>query len=141
MKKRWIFLITMLSFLVSRAVSQYWNEPFLLNDLLPEEKWTEITVSPENPGTWESEMVDADLDDVLRLLDLTVVDRGPQFQGMHQPYFELWLHSPDSARTLIYVLEDGRGAVAVEMDTEHYQYFENGGELYSALWELLLSAS
>ena len=141
MKKRWVFLITMLSFLLCRFGIRYLTEPFLLSDFLPEENWTAVTVSQENPGTWESEMVDGDLDKILRLLDLTVVDRAPEFRVLDQPYFELWLHSPHRARTLIYVLEDGRIAVAVAMDTENYRYLEGGRNLYSALRDLLPDAS
>ena len=141
MKKRWVFFVSILSFLVCRAIINYWTEPFLVSDFLPEENWTAVTVSRENPGTWESEMTGEDLDHILRLLDLAVVDRSPELRVLDQPYFELWLHSPDRARTLIYVMEDGRGAVAVAMDRENYRYFEGGEELYSALMELLPNAS
>jgi L-ascorbate metabolism protein UlaG (beta-lactamase superfamily) len=81
------------------------------------------------------------LDDQIESLMLeavrsATVTRGGEFHALPTYCYELRL-TGDSFPTLVYVGKDGRISVAVELDLDHYLYFEDHGELYAALDQIL----
>ena len=85
------------------------------------------------------DMEGAKLEQLIAFLEETVVNKGTKFRTMSPPYIHLHLTEKNGPGTLIYLLEDGRIAVAVDYDTEKYQYFEGGEALYREI--LLLTAN
>ena len=136
MKKLWKILIPVLAVLVLCAgVWVYYERPIVLADVLPEENWTEIIGYKfyDRPGHPYKEIGNLAPEQLLDALARTTVTRGGAFRGISQNYYQLDLCRDDGPSTLIYVLEDGRVSIAIDHDTEHYQYFEDSGTLYLEL--------
>ena len=137
MKKSKLILLLILVLCLAAAVCWvYYETELQLGDILPNESWTDLTFYEGNPGIADREISGVELNAVLDTIRQTTLTRGSAFRGMSQPYYLLYLYNANSAPTFLYVLEDGRIAVAIASDADHYKYFEGGGELYAALCEI-----
>ena len=132
-KMRKEILIVLTVIMICAAGFWYFEGTFPLTDILPDEEWTDVEVYAGNVG---SDRLEVSPETVLAAIDGTTVDRGQEFHSMPLPLYSILLVVDGEAPTLIYVLEDGRISVAVELDAEHYQHFAGGKELYAALMEL-----
>lgn len=141
MKRRTkIILILVAAVLLVLAVSIYETMPAALADILPDDNWTKAQMFLYRSN--ETQAIDlegAKLEQLIAFLEETVVNQGTKFRTMSPPYIHIHLTEKNGPGTLIYLLEDGRIAVAVDYDTEKYQYFEGGEALYREI--LLLTAN
>lgn len=123
--------------LVVLSVSLYEATPVSMSDILPDDHWTRAQLFLYRSN--ETQAMDIEgvgLEQLLAVLDAAVVNNGTKFTGMSPPYFHIHLAESDGPGTLIYVLENGRIAIAVDCDTENYKYYEGGAELYQAVLQL-----
>lgn len=131
-----ILLVTVL-LLAVLSIYLYETLPVAIADILPEDNWTkaQITLYQDNHTT-EFEFEGTQLEQLLTVLEESVVNRGSSFAGMSPPFLRMHLSETSGPGTLIYVLEDGRMSVAVDYDTDHYRYFQGGEALYQAILQL-----
>lgn len=123
--------------LVIAGLYLYWETEIPLTNMLPDEDWTKVQLFVGDPGVGESEWEGALApEDILAAVNQTKVTRGPEFSGMSQPYFHLYLIHENGYPTTITAVENGQVAVAIEMDFDNYRYYEGGEELYQALLAL-----
>ena len=137
MKLKKILLAVLVISTLAVAVWTYWEQDFSLMAALPDVYWQKVEISLGEPGAGETMLVCTDdVDDVLTALEQAQVNRGPEFRSMSQPYFKLVLYKGEAYPTYITVVENGQISVAVELEFDHYQYYEDGGTLYAALMEI-----
>lgn len=115
----------------------YWEQELVLGDIIPAgDNEAQFFIATPSSGS-----TDIPLDDQIESLMLeavrsATVTRGPEFHALPELCYELHLNG-DGYPTLVYVGKDGRISVAVDLDLDHYQYFEDHGELYAALDQIL----
>ena len=112
----------------------YWEQELVLGDIIPAgDNEAQFFIATPSSGS-----TDIPLDDQIESLMLdavrsATVTRGPK----HRTHsYELRL-TGDGYPTLVYVDSYGHIAVAVDLDLDHYLYFEDHGELYAALDAIL----
>ena len=138
--KRSKVLIAIISVLLILVLGVYVYEttPVSMSDVLPDSSWMEAQVFAYRSN--ETQAIDiegAKLEQLLAALDGAVVNNGVRFSGMSPPYFHIHLAESNGPGTLIYILGDGRIAIAVDYDTDHYRYFQGGEALYQAILQLI----
>lgn len=136
-KVKKILIVVLVPLLLAMASWLYWETEISLTELIPDEQWTKVQLFIGDPGVGETEWEDTlSLEDILAAVNQTKVTRGPEFPGMLQPYFRLYLIHEDGYPTAITVVENGQVSIAAELDFDNYRYYEGGEELYQALLEL-----
>ena len=130
-------IATVLLALVIGGLWFYWEQELVLGDIIPEgDNKVQFYINVAGVGA-----TDIPLDDQIESLMLeavrsATVTRGGEFHALPTYCYELRL-TGDGYPTLVYVGKDGRISVAVELDLDHYLYFEDHGELYAALDKIL----
>ena len=141
MKKRTKTIIAVaLLALVMAGIWFYNNQVILLADQIPEEVWKyQIFITDVPAGEAEDAQVDQqDLDAILDAVRKTYVTRGPKKDYVSDHAYSLYLYPYEGYPTLIIVNSDGTIALAQNLDLDHYRYYKDGGELYSALTKILM---
>lgn len=139
MTKRTIILIAAAVVVLTLGVAGswlYWETELSLSGILPEENWISLELWVGEPGSGDTKIDSPALEDVLGAIGKTNVTRASAEDGFFVPYFRLTLYKGESYPTLLYVAQNGRITVAVELDLDNYQYYKGGEELYQALLEL-----
>ncbi len=115
----------------------YWEQELVLGDVIPAGD-NKVQFYIVTPGMGSTDIqLDEQIEELIpEAVRSAKVTRGPEFHALPEYCYELRLHG-DGYPTLIYVGRDGRISVAVDLDLDHYQYFEDHGELYAALDEIL----
>lgn len=137
-KSRIVLLLIFAVALLTLGVFIYETTPVSMSDILPDDNWTKAQINiyrSNEPQTVDFEGIQ--LKELLDALNGTVVNNGAKFAGMSPPFFHIHLAQSDGPGTLIYVLENGRIAIAVDYDTENYRYFEGGEALYQTIAQLI----
>ena len=115
----------------------YWEQELVLGDIIPAgDMRVQFYIVTPGVGATDIQLDEQIEDLMLDTVRSAAVTRGPEFYALPEYCYELRL-TGDSYPTLVYVGKDGRISVAVELDLDHYQYFEDHGELYAALDEIL----
>lgn len=133
-----VILIISAIALLALGVSVYETTPVSMSDILPDDNWTKAQLFIYRSN--ETQAIDiegARLEQLLAALDAAVVNNGAKFTGMSPPFFHIHLAESDGPGTILYVLENGRIAIAVDYDTENYKYYEGGEALYQAVLQLV----
>ena len=84
----------------------------------------------------EQELDQQTQEKILDLVYSSTVTRHDGYDALPSNCYELRLFS-DGYPTLIYVGKDGRMSMAIDWDLDHYKYFEDDGQLYQALSDIL----
>ena len=135
MKKRKL-LIPVIIVLCAVCVFAWYRRELALDDLLPQENWVRCEVYLGEPGVGDTQVSMEDLQGLLDAIEDTTVTRRSEFHGFFTPYFRITLYKGEAYPTLIHVAENGNVSVAVELNLDHYSYYQGGEELYQALLEL-----
>lgn len=137
-KTKIVLLVILVLAFFSLGVFIYETTRVSLSDILPDDNWTKAQIFIYSSN--ETQAVDFEGNQLKELLDSlngAVVNNGAKFAGMSPPFFHIHLAQSDGPGTLIYVLENGRVAIAVDYDTENYRYFEGGEALYQTIVRLI----
>ena len=115
----------------------YWERPIQISDLIPA-GYTKVQFSIAAPGFgyMEQELDQQTQEKILDLVYSSTVTRHDGYDALPNNCYELRLCS-DGYPTLIYVGKDGRMSMAIDWDLDHYKYFEDDGQLYQALSDIL----
>lgn len=112
----------------------YWEQELMLEDRLPEEAWTEVSLYgflfDEHVAYLVDESAAAQL---LAALEGVPVNRGAEFETLGIGAYQLWLKPEEGYPTVLTVREDGRICVMPQLDDRRNHYYEDGKELYQAL--------
>ena len=133
--KKALLAICVLLLVLCAALWMYWERQIPMIELLPDEDWVKLEMSFSEAGTGDREMDPPELGKVLEAIGKTNVTRGPEYKDVSGS-FRLALYKGEGYPTVIYVAEDGKIAIAAEMDVDNWRYYEGGEELYEALLEL-----
>ena len=138
MKKSTKILVLLLVLaLIIGGLWYYWERPIQISDLIPA-GYTKVQFSIAAPsfGYIEQELDQQTQEKILNLVYSSTVTRHDGYDALPSNCYELRLFS-DGFPTLIYVGKDGRMSMAVDWDLDHYKYFEDDGQLYQALSDIL----
>ncbi len=134
-------LVPVAALFLAVAVWAYyaWERPLM--DVLPQEAWTEVQVrggvkKVDGQATViERRALDTELLPFLEALRATKVSRDDSpSNALSLPYMEFRIFCDlHEHPTLLYIQSNGDIAFAVHMDTDHYQHYEGGEELYNTL--------
>lgn len=115
----------------------YWEQELVLGDIIPAgDNKVQFNILVAGVGATDIQL-DAQIESLmLEAVRSATVTRGGEFHALPTYCYELRL-TGDGYPTLVYVGKDGRISVAVELDLDHYLYFEDHGELYAALDQIL----
>ncbi len=122
------------------AVWFYYFWEYNLPELLPQQTWTKVQIYHGGPDEEMREWEDADLDAVLSAISATRLRRDGSPARTVDAHFLLMLYSeenPGPGPTILYAERSGNIHIAADGDTDRYQYYENGEELYQTLMGLL----
>ena len=137
-KTKILFLLILAVALFALGVFLYETTAVSMSDILPDDNWTKAQIFIYRSNEPQAVAFEgAQLKELLDALNGTAVNNGAKFAGMAPPYFHIHLAQSDGPGTLIYVLENGRIAIAVDYDTENYRYFEVGEVLYQTIAQLV----
>lgn len=137
-KSKILFLLILAVAIFTLGVFLYEKTAVSMSDILPDDNWTKAQIFIYRSNEPQTVVFDgAQLKELLDALNGTAVNNGAKFAGMAPPYFHIHLAQSDGPGTLIYVLENGRIAIAVDYDTENYRYFEGGEVLYQTIAQLV----
>ena len=134
-KKTMLFLLVLA--LTLGGLWYYWERPIQICDLIPA-GYTKVQFSVVVPGfgSIETELDQQTQEKILDLVYSSTVTRHDAYDALPSNCYELRLFS-DGFPTLIYVGKDGRISMAIDWDLDHYKYFEDDGQLYQAISDLL----
>ena len=115
----------------------YSEQELVLGDIIPAgDNKVQFNILVAGVGATDIQL-DAQIESLmLEAVRSATVTRGGEFHALPTYCYELRL-TGDGYPTLVYVGKDGRISVAVELDLDHYLYFEDHGELYAALDKIL----
>ncbi len=130
-----LLAICVLLLVLCAALWMYWERQIPMIELLPEEDWVKLDMRISEAGTGDREIDPPELEKVLEAIGKAKVTRGPEYKDVSGS-FRLALYKGEGYPTVIYVSEDGKIAIAAEMDVDNWRYYEGGEELYKALLEL-----
>ena len=133
--KKVLLAICVLLRVLCAALWMYWESKIPMIELLPDEDWVKLDMSFSEAGIGDREIDPPELGKVLTAIGKTKVTRGPEYKDVSGS-FRLALYKGEGYPTVIYVGEDGKIAIAAEMDVDNWRYYEGGEELYEALLEL-----
>ena len=112
----------------------YWEQELVLGDIIPAgDMRVQFYIVTPGVGATDIQLDDRIESLMLEAVRSATVTRGPK-HSTHS--YELRL-TGDGYPTLVYLDSYGHIAVAVELDLDHYLYFEDHGELYAALDKIL----
>ena len=130
-------IATVLLALVIGGLWFYWEQELVLGDIIPDgDMRVQFYIATPGVGATDIQLDDQIESLMLEAVRSATVTRGGEFHALPTYCYELRL-TGDSYPTLVYVGKDGRISVAVELDLDHYLYFEDHGELYAALDQIL----
>ena len=137
MKKHTKFIAVLLAVLIISCIWFYWEFPIQIRDLIPA-GYTKVQFSVVVPGfgSIETELDQQTQEKILDLVYSSTVTRHDAYDALPSNCYELRLFS-DGFPTLLYVGKDGRISMAIDWDLDHYKYFEDDGQLYQALSDIL----
>ena len=134
-KKTMIFLLVLA--LTLGGLWYYWERPMQIRDLIPAGyNKVQFSVAVPGFGSIETELDQQTQEKILDLVYSSTVTRHDAYDALPSNCYELRLFS-DGFPTLIYVGKDGRISMAIDWDLDHYKYFEDDGQLYQALSDIL----
>lgn len=138
MQKSRKFLIAVLVLaLVIGGLWFYWEQDLVLGDVIPAgDNNVQFRIPTAGVGATEIPLDEQTGSLMLEAVRSAKVTRGPKYRTLPGNCYELYLYG-DGYATLVYVSNYGHISVAVDLDLDHYQYFEDHGELFAALDVLL----
>ncbi len=134
--KKVLLAICVLLLVLCAALWMYWESKIPMIELIPDADWIKLDMSISEAGIGDREIDPPELEKVLEAIGKTKVTRGPEDRDVSGS-FRLALYKGEGYPTVIYVAEDGKIAIAAEMDVDNWRYYEGGEELYQALLELI----
>lgn len=138
-----VILGFLMAVLVIAGIWAWWEREIPLMDLLPDTAWTSVRLltgdvnSPER----EQELAEPPLGDILTAVSEAKVTRTSRNSHLDDSYFQFYLCPEEGYPTVVYVNQNGQIQVAADMDLDHYQYYEDGEDLYKALERICASLS
>lgn len=136
MKKAKITAIIFLALaLVMGGLWFYWERPFPLHTLIPEEQWVRMEMEQMLPGNMAGDMkfVDPPMAEFLEILPSIRVSRTEERPYVEEESFRITLYKGEAWPTVMYISPTGRIHIAANLQFDDWKDYEGGEALYQYL--------